>query len=989
MPQVTYRILLLGDFHFGESYAKAGAQILNDAGYEHSLKHLHPFVAAADYFVANLETPIVDPAVHPSPHGASKTYKHWADVAHTPKELKRLGVDAVSLANNHTLDHGVEGLLSSFQQLLEVGIPWFGAGESAAQALEPHVIKLPDAVGGGQIYLHGSFQYSKAYDEAFKFYAKTDIAGCATLSRATLKNHNVRELANNAFHVAFPHWGANYSWTSSAQRKLSSLMHEAGYDFILGHGSHCLQEIELQGDRWVTYSIGNGNFQSGGRFDKFVKQNGILPLGAWAMLHIELDTDGNRRIHIRLYPVYSDNNKTNFQPGPVSETDFRNTVETVRNATADPGLFNNLAQDFGHDELGWYIKLDLGEWPIGHRPTNLKNTKGDTVEPPNYDSAEQLDPVLVQNTYDDANSLSILQQQADLGRNVAPLLISQVAEKEGASTEWLADRVALVNYRDRRVLLQGHRGSESALGKAIIGDKYLTKRFLTEAGVSTPRGDLAASAQKAIEIQKRYGTSVVVKPRFGLKGRGVSVNLSRPDEIAEAYSRADNFRGGVIVEEFIEGDDEYRCLSTINECVSVVRRILPNVTGDGNSTILELIQEKNLQRQSNPSTFGRPTPTDEVTESYLERNGLSYEHVLESGTRATVRDVGGLSSGGEPHECSEVVDKPVKQMAVRGAAAIPGLSWCGVDIMISRKTGSPYVLEINSDADIAGASFPLYGNPAPVAERLWEMRLAATDVDGEDGAALPVILHQAPQMLEELFPEAWENPGSDRRRLADLLAPILRSTGFDVEHVSEKVAHVAAPGKPGLWLANCEGQNDTALVSEIVKRHRIVRRLFRLANVSRTRQGNIKDWAGFRKFLARGTEDDLVLTPYGGAWESTVTHHGQSATDIDESIFEYSARWVAQTRPAGARMSVLATPRGAVAVLSEQTAPNSDAVEAAAAVAVRAVRAVPGLRWAYVSVIVTERNVALAEGLSRNPDLSRTMYLLAGEVNNLIEPIVV
>lgn len=49
-----YRVLVLGDFHYGESYTGEGARMLDEKGYSHSSKHLRPFADACDAFVLNL-----------------------------------------------------------------------------------------------------------------------------------------------------------------------------------------------------------------------------------------------------------------------------------------------------------------------------------------------------------------------------------------------------------------------------------------------------------------------------------------------------------------------------------------------------------------------------------------------------------------------------------------------------------------------------------------------------------------------------------------------------------------------------------------------------------------------------------------------------------------------------------------------------------------------------------------------------------------------
>ena len=259
----TYRVLVLGDFHFGESYGSAGAKILREYGYSHSTVHLRPFVNASDSVVLNLETPLVDPVTVPSPYEGKKAYIHWGSIKETVAELQELKVDAVSLANNHTLDHGTAGLESTFHALKGGGIEWFGAGRNLDEARVPYRLTLPDRVGGGEIHFHGSFQYSSRYDRDYAFYASRSSPGCAPLSIGEVPSARAGSPRDDSLHVAFPHWGANYAWRSEKQYRLAHRFLRKDYDLVLGHGGHALQEVHRKLQRWVVFGIGNGNFHAG------------------------------------------------------------------------------------------------------------------------------------------------------------------------------------------------------------------------------------------------------------------------------------------------------------------------------------------------------------------------------------------------------------------------------------------------------------------------------------------------------------------------------------------------------------------------------------------------------------------------------------------------------------------------------------------------------------------------------------------------------
>ena len=80
----------------------------------------------AAFVIANLETPITDQGE--SPFSGIKSYVHYADVEKTPHYLSKYGIGLVSLANNHSLDYGLPGLIQTLEILDLRGIETCGAG---------------------------------------------------------------------------------------------------------------------------------------------------------------------------------------------------------------------------------------------------------------------------------------------------------------------------------------------------------------------------------------------------------------------------------------------------------------------------------------------------------------------------------------------------------------------------------------------------------------------------------------------------------------------------------------------------------------------------------------------------------------------------------------------------------------------------------------------------------------------------------------------
>lgn len=120
--------------------------------------------------------------------------------------LHQLGVDAVTLANNHVYDYGKEALLDTFAVLQEAGIPYFGAGQDLEEAMTPLYLEA----GGKTIALVGA---SRAEKNRMTPQATETEPGILRCYDTTLYKEAIAEAKANAdFCIAFVHWGTEYSF---------------------------------------------------------------------------------------------------------------------------------------------------------------------------------------------------------------------------------------------------------------------------------------------------------------------------------------------------------------------------------------------------------------------------------------------------------------------------------------------------------------------------------------------------------------------------------------------------------------------------------------------------------------------------------------------------------------------------------------------------------------------------------------------------------
>jgi UDP-N-acetylmuramoyl-tripeptide--D-alanyl-D-alanine ligase/cyanophycin synthetase/poly-gamma-glutamate synthesis protein (capsule biosynthesis protein) len=349
------RVLFGGDTSGGESYqdqyAKQGeTNVLLEKGYDHGTAQLDRLLAAADYRVINLETPLTTRRDSPL---KTKDYLHYSDPVKLPALFTKFGPVAFSLANNHTLDHGPEGLDDTRAALNAAGVDCFGAGANLAGASRPLLQEFRVGNNSVSLAVFGAFEFRRDYDEEYHFYAGEDRPGAAPIDTQAVKQEiaKLRRVTPNVFVVYFVHWGGNYEWKKSAQTATARALRDAGVDLVVGHGAHMLQEVEHDDRGWIFYSIGNFLFNARGRYTAHKAPPYSLPLV------VDLSMAGDRpQTRIRAYPIVSDNQVTGYQPRFVTEAEL-STIDSLLAEKSGWDAATRAAVKPGKDECGPYLEF--------------------------------------------------------------------------------------------------------------------------------------------------------------------------------------------------------------------------------------------------------------------------------------------------------------------------------------------------------------------------------------------------------------------------------------------------------------------------------------------------------------------------------------------------------------------------------------------------------------------------------------------------------
>ena len=351
-------LIFLGDTNFGESYLEevekyGGENILKSRGYGYSINHFSNLLQEADFVIGSLETSLA--ALKSSPLADRKPYLHRSDPVETVKALKEHNFSAVSLANNHSMDYGVIGLQQTLDALQAQGIKSFGAGENESAARKPIILKR---LLSGRVFsfiVAAGFEYRRKYNDIYSFYAGKTKSGVNawTLDRAIEQISKIREKYPNAFLIAYPHFGENYKWKTKEQTTLAHALIDAGADLVIGHGAHMLQEIEQYGEGWILFSLGNFVFNSPGRY----QNKNVDPFSMVARLDLSRGRD-SPVYSLRLYPIFSDNRLTNYQPRYLSEFEFLRAQELLYLHSPDKDNLEGKMRT-GIDSNGRYLIIDV------------------------------------------------------------------------------------------------------------------------------------------------------------------------------------------------------------------------------------------------------------------------------------------------------------------------------------------------------------------------------------------------------------------------------------------------------------------------------------------------------------------------------------------------------------------------------------------------------------------------------------------------------
>lgn len=308
-------------------------------------------------------------------------------------------------------------------------------------------------------------------------------------------------------------------------------------------------------------------------------------------------------------------------------------------------------------------------------------------------------------------------------------ILLKAAIKNGVKFEILdRDENFIVLEKDKKVeyVKQATKTSlDSYVTMLIMENKVVTKKVLEKENIIVPQGKDYFNIEEAKSDYRKYGAGIVIKPKSTNFGLGITIfkeEFSKEDyeKALEIAFKEDN---SILIERFIKGK-EYRIFVMGDEVVGILHRVPANVKGDGERSIKELVEEKNLDPLRG---VGYKTPLEKIRledpeKLFLKGQGLTIEYIPKKDEVVYLRENSNISTGGDSLDYTDDILDAYKKIAIKASKAV-GAKICGVDMMIEDiKNPNPIdnyaIIELNFNPAIHIHCYPYKGKNRNLGEKI-------------------------------------------------------------------------------------------------------------------------------------------------------------------------------------------------------------------------------------------------------------------------------
>ncbi|MEM7142671.1 MAG: CapA family protein [Actinomycetota bacterium] len=249
-PPRSATLAFTGDLLPHSPVTRAAAAHAAEAGatgwdYRPMFDEVRPILSAADLAICHLESPI----------SRDDTSLSGYPIFNAPRALVEAAIDAgydgCSTASNHSFDRRTDGVESTLEVFDDLGFPQAGMARSADEDLAPVLYEVNDIT-----IAHISATYSLN-----GFVMPSDAQYLVDLiePEQIILEAGLAKGAGADFVIVSLHWGNEYQHTPSGAQEqwLTEILPSAEVDLVIGHHAHVVQPVDVVGDEWVVYGLGN------------------------------------------------------------------------------------------------------------------------------------------------------------------------------------------------------------------------------------------------------------------------------------------------------------------------------------------------------------------------------------------------------------------------------------------------------------------------------------------------------------------------------------------------------------------------------------------------------------------------------------------------------------------------------------------------------------------------------------------------------------
>ena len=255
-PDKDYTISIVGDISLADNWEVMPRYDSRGKGVDGILsKEVLKVMRESDFMVANSEFTV-------SNRGAKTSGKYYTFRA-KPERLKiygDMGVDLVTLANNHVYDFGPLAFNDMLESFKAIKMPYVGAGKNLDEAKKPYYLDLPN---GERVAFVNATRAEKG---------GIDTPGATATTGGVLLCYDTTEFiktikeakSKSDYVIAIVHWGTELSHQLEQVQKTTAQDYlKAGADIIVGGHAHTLQGIDYNGGKPIIYNLGDFIFNNG------------------------------------------------------------------------------------------------------------------------------------------------------------------------------------------------------------------------------------------------------------------------------------------------------------------------------------------------------------------------------------------------------------------------------------------------------------------------------------------------------------------------------------------------------------------------------------------------------------------------------------------------------------------------------------------------------------------------------------------------------